>query len=154
MPKYHPHAPPHHHHQDHQQQLNQHHQPGRENQGATPITLDPVKETSRIKKHVSSVVDRWWRKWKLLENCYSSGSPIIDYQNRQLLIARITNYWLSGSRRAESWTTSTWLLTPRRSSTRWPGRTRSMGRTTGLALRGWRWSARRSRWPPPWAPGM
>ena len=34
-------------------------QPGRENQGATPITLEPVKETSRIKKHVSSVVDRW-----------------------------------------------------------------------------------------------
>ena len=33
-------------------------QPGRENQGATPITLDAVKETSRIKKHVSSVVDR------------------------------------------------------------------------------------------------
>ena len=33
-------------------------QPGRENQGATPITLEPVKETSRIKKHVSSVVDR------------------------------------------------------------------------------------------------
>ena len=32
--------------------------PGRENQGATPITLQPAAETTRIKKHVSSVLDR------------------------------------------------------------------------------------------------
>ena len=32
--------------------------PGRENQGATPITLEVSKETSRVKKHVSSVLDR------------------------------------------------------------------------------------------------
>ena len=32
--------------------------PGRENQGATPISLEQAKETSRIKKHVSSVMDR------------------------------------------------------------------------------------------------
>ena len=41
--------------------------PGRENQGATPITLDPVKETTRIKKHVSSVMDRITKGGKLVD---------------------------------------------------------------------------------------
>lgn len=31
---------------------------GKENQGATPITLEQAKDTTRIKKHVSSVIDR------------------------------------------------------------------------------------------------
>ena len=31
---------------------------GKENQGATPITLELGKDTTRIKKHISSVIDR------------------------------------------------------------------------------------------------
>ena len=44
---------------------------GKENQGATPITLEVAKETSRIKKHVSSVIDR-----------ITKGSRIQDDKNR------------------------------------------------------------------------
>ena len=44
---------------------------GKENQGATPITLDVAKDTSRIKKHVSSVIDR-----------ITKGSRIQDDKNR------------------------------------------------------------------------
>ena len=40
---------------------------GRENQGATPITLDPAKETTRIKKHVSSVMDRITKGGKIVD---------------------------------------------------------------------------------------
>ena len=41
--------------------------PGRENQGATPITLEPAKETTRIKKHVSSVMDRITKGGKIVD---------------------------------------------------------------------------------------
>ena len=44
---------------------------GKENQGATPITLDVAKDTSRIKKHVSSVIDR-----------ITKGNRIQDDKNR------------------------------------------------------------------------
>lgn len=44
---------------------------GKENQGATPITLEPAKDTSRIKKHVSSVVDR-----------ITKGTRITDDRNK------------------------------------------------------------------------
>ena len=44
---------------------------GKENQGATPITLEPAKDTTRIKKHISSVVDR-----------ITKGSRISDDKNR------------------------------------------------------------------------
>merc|ERR1712126_327464 len=40
---------------------------GRENQGATPISLEPVKETTRIKKHVSSVMDRITKGGKIVD---------------------------------------------------------------------------------------
>ena len=57
--------------------------PGRENQGATPITLEPVKETSRIKKHVSSVVDRITKGGKLEDlNLVPDSSPFIDSFDR------------------------------------------------------------------------
>jgi Bardet-Biedl syndrome 9 protein len=53
--------------------------PGRENQGATPITLDPVKETTRIKKHVSSVMDRITKGGKLADlQITPDTSPFID----------------------------------------------------------------------------
>jgi len=58
--------------------------PGRENQGATPITLEPVKETSRIKKHVSSVVDRITKGGKLDDlNLAPDSSPFIDSVTRE-----------------------------------------------------------------------
>ena len=44
---------------------------GKENQGATPITLESAKDTTRIKKHISSVVDR-----------ITKGSRISDEKNR------------------------------------------------------------------------
>lgn len=44
---------------------------GKENQGATPITLEAAKDTSRIKKHVSSVVDR-----------ITKGTRIADDRNK------------------------------------------------------------------------
>ena len=44
---------------------------GKENQGATPITLEAAKDTTRIKKHISSVVDR-----------ITKGSRISDEKNR------------------------------------------------------------------------
>ena len=44
--------------------------PGKENQGATPITLDVPKDTTRLKKHISSVMDR-----------ISKGGRIVDGKN-------------------------------------------------------------------------
>ena len=44
--------------------------PGKENQGATPITLDIPKDTTRLKKHISSVMDR-----------ISKGGRIADGKN-------------------------------------------------------------------------
>ncbi len=44
---------------------------GKENQGATPITLEMGKDTSRIKKHISSVIDR-----------VTKGSRISDDKNK------------------------------------------------------------------------
>ena len=44
---------------------------GKENQGATPITLELAKDTTRIKKHISSVIDR-----------VSKGSRISDEKNK------------------------------------------------------------------------
>ena len=44
---------------------------GKENQGATPITLDLAKDTNRIKKHISSVIDR-----------VTKGSRISDDKNK------------------------------------------------------------------------
>lgn len=44
---------------------------GKENQGATPITLEAAKDISRIKKHISSVVDR-----------ITKGSRIEDERNK------------------------------------------------------------------------
>ena len=41
------------------------------NQGATPITLELAKDTTRIKKHISSVIDR-----------VSKGSRISDEKNK------------------------------------------------------------------------
>ena len=32
--------------------------PGKENQGATPISLKSAKDTTRLRKHISSVIDR------------------------------------------------------------------------------------------------
>ena len=34
---------------------------GKENQGATPITLEAAKDSTRIRKHISSVMDRIMR---------------------------------------------------------------------------------------------
>jgi hypothetical protein len=31
---------------------------GKENQGATPITLETAKDSTRLRKHISSVMDR------------------------------------------------------------------------------------------------
>ncbi len=44
--------------------------PGKENQGATPISLDVPKDTTRLKKHISSVMDR-----------ISKGGRIADGKN-------------------------------------------------------------------------
>lgn len=44
--------------------------PGKENQGATPISLDAPKDTVRLKKHISSVMDR-----------VSKGGRISDTRN-------------------------------------------------------------------------
>lgn len=53
--------------------------PGRENQGATPITLEPVKETTRIKKHVSSVMDRITKGGKIVDlQLAPETSPFMD----------------------------------------------------------------------------
>jgi len=43
---------------------------GKENQGATPITLEPAKDTIRVRKHISSVMDR-----------IVKGGRIHDYKN-------------------------------------------------------------------------
>ena len=112
-------------------------QPGRENQGATPITLEPVKETSRIKKHVSSVVDRWPNATRV-----RTGRAMVV---------------VAGSQRVGSWTTSTWPPIPPRSSTLSPERTPSMRvrLTSQREWREWRWSAGLWRWQAPrWAPGQ
>ena len=59
-------------------------QPGRENQGATPITLDAVKETSRIKKHVSSVVDRCPSVTKVIKvTNVTKVTTIVDLQDHK-----------------------------------------------------------------------
>ena len=44
---------------------------GKENQGATPISLELATDTTRIKKHISSVIDR-----------VSKGSRISDEKNK------------------------------------------------------------------------
>lgn len=52
--------------------------PGRENQGATPITLDPPKEITRLKKHVSSVMDRITRGGKIQDiDILPDASPFV-----------------------------------------------------------------------------
>ena len=43
---------------------------GKENQGATPITLETAKDSSRIRKHISSVIDR-----------VAKGARIGDHKN-------------------------------------------------------------------------
>ena len=56
--------------------------PGRENQGATPITLEEAKETSRIKKHVSSVMDRITKGGKLVDiDILPEQSPFVSDVN-------------------------------------------------------------------------
>ena len=56
--------------------------PGRENQGATPITLEEAKETSRIKKHVSSVMDRITKGGKLTDiDILPEQSPFVSDVN-------------------------------------------------------------------------
>ena len=53
--------------------------PGRENQGATPITLEVSKETTRVKKHISSVMDRLTKGGKLEDiNIATEQSPFIN----------------------------------------------------------------------------
>ena len=53
--------------------------PGRENQGATPITLEVSKETTRVKKHISSVMDRLTKGGKLDDiNIATEQSPFIN----------------------------------------------------------------------------
>ena len=52
--------------------------PGRENQGATPISLDYPKEITRLKKHVSSVMDRITRGGKIQDiNILPDASPFV-----------------------------------------------------------------------------
>ena len=52
--------------------------PGRENQGATPISLETSKETSRVKKHVSSVMDRLTKGGNLTNiNILPEQSPFV-----------------------------------------------------------------------------
>ncbi|XP_023334277.1 protein PTHB1 isoform X1 [Eurytemora carolleeae] len=51
---------------------------GRENQGATPITLEYPKEISRLKKHVSSVMDRINKGSKVQDiNVLPDSSPFV-----------------------------------------------------------------------------
>ena len=53
--------------------------PGRENQGATPITLEVSKEITRVKKHISSVMDRLTKGGKLEDiNIATEQSPFIN----------------------------------------------------------------------------
>ena len=53
--------------------------PGRENQGATPITLEVSKETTRVKKHISSVMDRLTKGGKLDDiDIATEQSPFIN----------------------------------------------------------------------------
>ena len=56
--------------------------PGKENQGATPITLDPPKDTVRLKKHISSVMDRVAKGIKISDaekNFSERASSIMDF---------------------------------------------------------------------------
>jgi hypothetical protein len=41
---------------------------GKENQGATPITLEQAKDTTRIRKHISSVIDRVTKGGRIADN--------------------------------------------------------------------------------------
>ena len=60
--------------------------PGRENQGATPITLETAKETTRVKKHVSSVMDRLTKGGNLADiSLVPDQSPFVgDITNTQI----------------------------------------------------------------------
>jgi hypothetical protein len=41
---------------------------GKENQGATPITLEAAKDSARIRKHISSVMDRVVKGGRIKDN--------------------------------------------------------------------------------------
>ena len=58
---------------------------GKENQGATPITLEPSKDTTRIRKHVSSVIDRLTKGSRIADdkNVIEAPSPM-DFNTTDL----------------------------------------------------------------------
>ena len=73
--------------------------PGRENQGATPITLEPAKETSRIKKHVSSVMDRITKGGKLEDiDILPEQSPFVSDVNHTETFGKSEDFEVVGTK--------------------------------------------------------
>ena len=62
--------------------------PGKENQGATPISLKSAKDTTRLRKHISSVIDRINKGGRISD----SKNPIEGTINDGILSLEISNY--------------------------------------------------------------
>ena len=61
--------------------------PGKENQGATPISLKSAKDTTRLRKHISSVIDRINKGGRISD----SKNPIEGKMNTLLIHIALTS---------------------------------------------------------------